>query len=74
MKNISDLTLKEMKKYLSKIGDKEGAREIKEIIKKDPDKSDLKVSETMGSQFNQVWKIKEHTYGFFDAENEKDVQ
>ncbi|MCJ8288585.1 MAG: hypothetical protein HRT58_01030 [Crocinitomicaceae bacterium] len=72
MKNISDLTLKEMKKYLSKIGDKEGAREIKQIIKKDPEKADLKVSETMDSQFNQVWKIKEHTYGFFDAANEKD--
>ena len=34
MNNISDLTLTEMKKYLSKIGDKEGAKEIKEIIEK----------------------------------------
>lgn len=72
MNNISDLTLKEMKKYLSKIGDKEGAREIKQIIKKDPKLADTKVSETMDTQFNQVWKIKEHTYGFLDSENEKD--
>lgn len=72
MNNISDLSLKEMKKYLSKIGDKEGAKEIKEIIKKNPEMAEMKVSETMDNQFNQVWKIKEHTYGFLDAENEKD--
>ena len=72
MDNISDLTLKEMKKYLSKIGDKEGAKEIKRIIREEPGKADLKVSETIDAQFNQVWKIKEHTYGFLDAENEKD--
>lgn len=72
MENISDLTLKEMKKYLSQIGDKEGAREIKKIIKNDPEKADMKVSETMDTQFNQVWKIKEHAYGFFDVENIKD--
>ncbi len=72
MNNISDLTLKELKKYLSKIGDKEGAKEIKKIIKKDPEMANLKVSETTDSQFNRVWKIKEHGYGFLDAENEKD--
>lgn len=71
MNNISDLTLTEMKKYLSNIGDKEGAKEIKKIIKDDPSKADMKVSETMDTQFNQVWKIKEHTYGFLDVENQK---
>ena len=72
MNNISDLTLKEMKKYLSDIGDKKGAKEIKRIIKDDPSKADMLVSETMDSQFNQVWKIKEHGYAFLDAANEKD--
>lgn len=61
-----------MKTFLSEIGDKEGAKEIKKIIKENPEKADMKVSETMDTQFNQVWKIKEHTYGFLDVKNEKD--
>lgn len=61
-----------MKKFLSNIGDKEGAKEIKRIIKDNPEKEDMKVSETMEGQFNQVWKIKEHSYGFLDVDNEKD--
>ncbi|MFK7786758.1 MAG: hypothetical protein AB8B56_16685 [Crocinitomicaceae bacterium] len=72
MNNISDLSLKEMKKFLSQIGDKEGAKEIKKIIKENPEKADMKVSETMDVQFNQAWKIKEHAYGYLDVENEKD--
>jgi len=72
MNNISDLTLKEARKFLKDIGDKEGAKEIKQIIKEDPEKAEMLVSETMDKQFNQVWKIKEHAYGFLDVENEKD--
>ena len=72
MNHVSDLTLKEMKDFLSNIGDKEGAKEINNIIKEDPKKGDTKVSETMDGQFNQAWKIKEHTYGYLDTKNEKD--
>lgn len=72
MNSISDLTLSEARSFLKEIGDKEGAREIKKIIKDDPKKADMKVSETMDTQFNQVWKIKEHAYGFLDVDNAKD--
>jgi len=60
-----------MKDFLSEIGDKEGAKEIKKIIKEHPEQADMKVSETMDTQFNQVWKIKEHTYGFLDVDNQQ---
>lgn len=72
MKNISDLTVSEMKDFLSDIGDKEGVKELKKLLKEDPKNAQKLVSETVDTQFNQVWKIKEHCYGFLDVENEKD--
>lgn len=69
MTNFSDLTLNELHTFLKDTGDKKSAKEIKQLIADNNGDGNLKVSETVDSKFNQVWKIKEHAYGFLDLEH-----
>lgn len=68
-KSFSDLKISEAISILSEIGDTESAYELDNLIKEDPKNADLIVAETLDSEFNKVWKIKEHAYGFLDIDN-----
>jgi hypothetical protein len=68
-KTFSELKISEAISVLSEIGDTESAYELDNLIKKNPDNADITVAETLDSEFNKVWKIKEHAYGFLDVQN-----
>lgn len=67
--SFSELKISEAISVLSEIGDTESAFELDNLIKENPDNADIIVAETIDSQFNKAWKIREHAYGFLDMQN-----
>lgn len=66
---FSKLRISDAISVLNKIGDSESALELDNLIKEDPNIADLTVADTLDTQFNRAWKIKEHAYAFLDEEN-----
>jgi hypothetical protein len=66
---FSKLKVSDAISVLNEIGDTQSAYELDNLIKEDPNIADLTVADTLDTQFNQVWKIKEHAYAFLDEEN-----
>jgi len=67
--SFSDLKISEAISVLNEIGDTESAFELDNLIKENPKNAEITVAETVDSQFDKAWKIKEHAYGFLDMEN-----
>ncbi len=72
--NFADLKLSEAVTILRELGDSPTAYELDNIIKNNPDYADIPIVETTDKQFNQVWKIKEHAYGYLDADNQEETK
>jgi len=71
-KLFSELKLSDAISILSEIGDTESAFQLDNLVKQNPKNADITIAETADNQFDQVWKIKEHAYGFLDMNNIKD--
>ncbi len=69
---FSKLKISDAISVLNKIRDSESADELDNLIKKDPSMADRTVAETLDTQFDRAWKIKEHAYAFIDVENRKE--